>query len=204
MAYSSNHSTRDSNEPTGPRKDSSGRNASSASRPSSSGYNSAKSGGNLSKNSTGLRTGSTIYGNTAFGPAGGMAVGYGTMKNGTLSNFKDLRGNPVSTSGSKSYSKTAPAEKKNPLGKLDPAKVPARVYQKLQQVSPRVAEAIKNGKTVTRGMVTGPDGQTYNTSIVGVRGGNPFGVQAYNGGPAVNVRKDQSRVPGGSWSSEIK
>lgn len=89
------------NDPAGPRQDSSGRNASSASSPSRGGYNSASSGGNLSSNGLGATTGKTIYGNTAYGPAGGMATGYATRKDspsglgpsvGTYSNFRNLDG----------------------------------------------------------------------------------------------------------------
>ena len=63
-------------------------------------------GGNRSSNSgnTGLKTGSTIYGNTAFGPAGGRAVGYATRSGpingmgpsvGTFSNFRTPAGAPM-------------------------------------------------------------------------------------------------------------
>lgn len=92
------------NDPAGPRQDSSGRNASSASRPSNSGYNSARSGGNISSNGLGLRTGSTIHGNTAFGPAGGMSQGYATNSRlgsgmgpsvGSFSNFRNLDGSAM-------------------------------------------------------------------------------------------------------------
>lgn len=61
-----------------------------------------KGGGN-----TGLTTGNTIYGNTAYGPAGGMAQGYATRDMaslnkagqgpmmGTFSNFMGLGGQPA-------------------------------------------------------------------------------------------------------------
>ena len=90
--------------PAGPRKGSDGRNASSASSPSRGGYNSARSGGNISSNGLGLTTGSTIHGNTAFGPAGGMAQGYATNSRvgsgmgpsmGTFSNFRNLDGSAM-------------------------------------------------------------------------------------------------------------
>lgn len=56
---------------------------------------------------TGLTTGTTIRGNTAYGPAGGMAQGYATRDQqslakagmgptmGTYSNFMDANGNPM-------------------------------------------------------------------------------------------------------------
>ena len=92
------------NDPAGPRKDSSGLNASSASRPSSGGYNSATRGGNISSNGLGLATGATMFGNTAFGPAGGRAVGYATNSRlpsgvgpsmGVFSNFRTPSGAPM-------------------------------------------------------------------------------------------------------------
>lgn len=63
-------------------------------------------GGNRSSNSgnTGLKTGSTIYGNTAFGPAGGAATGYATRTGpmsgmgpsvGAFSNFRTPTGAPM-------------------------------------------------------------------------------------------------------------
>jgi hypothetical protein len=45
----------------------------------------------------GLTTGKTMYGNTAYGPAGGMAAGYATQNsNGSLGGFRSLNGAPMS------------------------------------------------------------------------------------------------------------
>lgn len=103
----------DKSGPAGPSKDSSGRNASSASSKGAFGGGGGlggggnKSGGNAGKTNKGgglgLTTGKTIHGNTAFGPAGGMAQGYATSKGGTgmgpsnksFSNFKNLDGSPM-------------------------------------------------------------------------------------------------------------
>ena len=62
---------------------------------------------------TGLTTGKTMYGNTAFGPAGGNAVGYATrspgsvpsanqgtgLAAGSFSNFRDTSGAPMFSGG---------------------------------------------------------------------------------------------------------
>lgn len=125
------------NDPAGPRKDSSGRNASSASRPSSSGYNSAKSGGNLSSNGLGVRTGSTTYGNTAFGPAGGMAQGYATNSRvgsgmgpsiGSFSNFRNLDGSAMIGGGLQNRAVAArnPVQALGMLRALQAAQAPQR------------------------------------------------------------------------------
>lgn len=101
----------DKSGPAGPSKDSSGRNASSASSKGAFGGGGGglggggnKSGGNAGKTNKGgglgLTTGKTIHGNTAFGPAGGNAVGHAMSKGGTgmgpsnksFSNFKTPTG----------------------------------------------------------------------------------------------------------------
>jgi hypothetical protein len=68
---------------------------------------STKSGGSVGgggkSGGLGITTGKTIHGNTAFGPAGGMAKGYATSKGGSgmgpsnksFSNFKTLDGNAM-------------------------------------------------------------------------------------------------------------
>jgi hypothetical protein len=90
-----------------------------SSNPASSSYGGGGSSGGMSASrgggGLGIKTGNTIYGNTAFGPAGGRAVGYATMTPGrnfgmgpsinTYSNFRtptggamiggDLQGRPV-------------------------------------------------------------------------------------------------------------
>jgi hypothetical protein len=92
------------NDPAGPRKDASGLNASSASRPSSGGSGSSTSGGNKSSGGTGLTTGKTIYGNTAYGPAGGSAKGYATASTNkatgktTYSNYRTPEGGKANVS----------------------------------------------------------------------------------------------------------
>lgn len=55
----------------------------------------AKTSKAASKGALGLTTGSTIYGNTAFGPAGGMATGYAT-RGGPVMHSRSLTGLPGS------------------------------------------------------------------------------------------------------------
>lgn len=65
---------------------------------------SSRAGGRNGGAGLGIQTGSTIYGNTAFGPAGGKAVGYATRTGpisgmgpsvGTFSNFRTPSGAPM-------------------------------------------------------------------------------------------------------------
>lgn len=130
------------NDPAGPRKDASGLNASSASRPSSSGYNSAKSGGNLNSGGTGLTTGKTMYGNTAYGPAGGKATGYATATTNkstgktTYSNYRTPEGGKanVSYAGSGGAGNTVRSPSKQ---NITPAGV---TYKKTQVAAPAPAK----------------------------------------------------------------
>lgn len=46
-------------------------------------------------NRTGLSTGTTWHGNAAFGRPGGMASGYGMMRNGQMTNMRNLDGTPM-------------------------------------------------------------------------------------------------------------
>ena len=181
------------NDPAGPRRDSSGRNASSASSPSRGGYNGARSGGNLSSNGLGIRTGSTIRGNTAFGPAGGMAQGYATNSRlgsgmgpsiGSFSNFRNTDGSAMFGGGLQNRAIAA----KNPqqaLGMLQALKA----AQGSQRPSAGRVGGLLDGEQVTVGPTTvQPAAASPVARIKALLGGG--GMVGYGLNPA----------GGGAWS----
>ncbi len=115
---------------------------------SSSGSSSKSSGGSKSttssKNSTGLglTTGKTIYGNTAYGPAGGKATGYATATTNkstgktTYSNYRTPEGGKanVSYAGSGGAGNTVSKTTKNSKQNITPAGV---TYKKPAPVKPK-------------------------------------------------------------------
>ena len=180
------------NDPAGPRRDSSGRNASSASSPSRGGYNGARSGGNIPSNGLGIRTGSTIRGNTAFAPAGGMAQGYATNSRlgsgmgpsvGAFSNFRNLDGSAMIGGGLQNRAIAA----RNPqqaLGML-------RALQGYQRPSAGRVGGLLDGEQVTVGPTTiEPAAAPMTPTITG-----PWPGQAIN--PFVRQMgvKRQDRIP---------
>lgn len=78
-------------------------------------------------NQTGLGTGTTMYGNSAFGRAGGMAAGYGMMgRGGALGNLRNLDGSAMVP--------RAPARPAGLLGGATPQPMPAMPYEPITSV----------------------------------------------------------------------
>lgn len=159
----------------------------------------------------GLTTGKTWHGNTAYGPAGGNASGFATSKTDSkgktsYSNYKTPSGQNANVSwagkggahntiSSKAVKTSTPYKSPNEDTSVVVEPL-AKTYKKLAETSPQVAAAL--------------DRSFFGRTIAGVRGGNPMGVQAYNGGPASKKGfskdqsrvKDQSRLSGGTGSKK--
>ena len=111
-----------------------------SSNPSSKSYSGGGSGGTSSSRGgtgTGLSTGKTMFGNTAFGPAGGRATGYATNTRppsgmgpsiGSFSNFRNLDGSAMIGGGLQNRAVAArnPVQALGMLRALQAAQAPQR------------------------------------------------------------------------------
>lgn len=89
--------------------------------------NSRGSGDNL-----GLNTGKTWHGNTAFGPAGGVARGYGTRSgSGQLGSLRDWNGNPLAAAQPRT------AQPRPDPRVVEPYRPPPVTQQPIPPVGPR-------------------------------------------------------------------
>jgi hypothetical protein len=152
---------------------------------SSSGSSSKSSGGSKSttspKNSTGLgiTTGKTMYGNTAYGPAGGKATGYATATTDkstgktTYSNYRTPEGGKanVSYAGSGGAGNTVSKATKNSKQNITPAGV---TYKK-----PAPAAPVKPKAPATRSLKAPVDTKFQNLQA-GYNYQYPKGMSAGN------------------------
>lgn len=132
---------------------------------------------------TGLTTGKTVYGNTAYGPAGGNATGYATMSRpganygvgpstATYSNYRNLDGSQR-FAGNPSVTANNAGAGANQIATRQPAMAPAvmptgGLLDPDQGVSNPEGTLIRGGQGIT-GYIGGPYG------MWGARSGRPIG-----------------------------
>jgi hypothetical protein len=167
---------------------------------------------------TGLTTGSTWYGNTAFGQPGGMAQGYGTrMPGGSLANLRNLAGQSFSQPQQRTPSLPSPGGYATPvmqqpippspvIGALPPPAAMPPVARPYVGIPPSVTPGPVSWDKAYRNMLNPTAYMQHTQSLAGQPNAR---VSTYASMPALRTTAGQRTygvneyggLSGGAWSA---